>query len=44
MTFKSLQNKYLTIRDGVELTEHIDPVIFALDEVFQKANLKATVT
>ena len=44
MTFKSLDNKFLTVRKGVVLTENIDPVIAALDIYFQNANLKAVVT
>ena len=34
MSWKSLNNKYLIVRNGVVLTEHIDPVIHALDEYF----------
>jgi hypothetical protein len=37
-------NKFLLIRDNVILTDHITPVISALDEYFEKANLKAWVT
>lgn len=41
---KSDGNKWLIIKTGVVLTEHIDPVIFALDDFFMDANLKAYVT
>ena len=34
MSWKSLNNKNLIVRSGVVLTEHIDPVIHALDEYF----------
>lgn len=42
--YKSINNKFLLVRPGVILTEHIDPVIFALDEYFKQANLKSYVT
>lgn len=35
MAFKSLNNKYLTVRKGVVLTVHIDPAIHELDEYFK---------
>lgn len=41
---KSLENKWLIVKPSVILTEHIDPVIFALDENFKQANLRAYVT
>ncbi|HMG93458.1 MAG TPA: hypothetical protein VK589_25545 [Chryseolinea sp.] len=37
-------NKFLLLKNGVILTEHIRPVIIALDEYFEKANLTAYVT
>lgn len=37
-------NRFLLIKDGVILTEHIRPVISALDEYFEKANVTAWVT
>ena len=37
-------NKWLIVRDGVELTSSIEPVIEALDSYFEKHNLKAYVT
>ena len=42
--FTSLSNKFLTVNKGVELTEHIDPVITELDEYFKADNLYARVT
>jgi len=41
---KSINNKFLIVNTNVVLTDHIDPVIFALDEYFKAANLKAHVT
>jgi len=41
---KSTDNKWLILKPNVILTEHIDPVIHALDEYFEAANLKAYVT
>lgn len=40
----SYNNKFLIVKEGVILTKHIDPVIFALDKYFADANLKAYVT
>src|SRR6188768_326579 len=37
-------NKWLLLKNSVKLTEHIDPVIHALDEYFKEANLVAYVT
>jgi len=37
-------NKFLLLKKNVVLTEHITPVIDALDEYFEKANLTAWVT
>lgn len=44
MNFKSLTNQFLIVGPRAVLTEHIDPVIFALDAYFKAANLKARVT
>jgi len=44
MKWKCNDNKFLLIKQSVVLTEHIDPVIFALDEHFKQANLIAYVT
>lgn len=41
---KSLENKWLMLRSGVRLTEHIDPVIRALDIFFEAAGHKSYVT
>lgn len=41
---RSHDNKWLVVNKGVILTEHIDPVIFALDAYFKTANLKSFVT
>lgn len=41
---KSLENKWLIVRDSVKLTEHIDPVINALDSFFESFKLKSYVT
>lgn len=41
---KSLENKWLMLRSGVRLTEHIDPVIHALDIFFEAAGIKSYVT
>lgn len=38
------ENKWLIVKPGVILTEHINPVIVALDAYFKEANLKAYVT
>lgn len=37
-------NRFLLIKENVILTEHIRPVITALDEYFEKANVTAWVT
>jgi hypothetical protein len=37
-------NKYLLLKNGVVLTEHISPVIDALDKYFEEAGLVAYVT
>lgn len=44
MNWKSVNNKYLIVNQGVELTKHIDPVIFDLDKEFEKEGLFARVT
>lgn len=44
MAFQSLQNKWLVVREGVILTDVIDPVILQLDPFFEQAQLKAFVT
>ena len=44
MKWLSDDNKFLIIKPGVVLTEHIDPVINALDTFFESANLKTYVT
>lgn len=41
---KSYENKFLIVKPHVILTEVIDPVIFALDEYFKQANIRASVT
>jgi hypothetical protein len=41
---KSLQNNWLIVGKNVILTEHIDPVIAALDIYFANTNLKSYVT
>ena len=41
---KSIDNKWLLVNKNVILTEHIDPVIAALDPYFESSNLKAHVT
>jgi hypothetical protein len=37
-------NKWLLLKNAVKLTEHIDPVIYALDDYFMEANVVAYVT
>lgn len=44
MEFKSLQNKFLRIRQGVVLTPRIDDVIYRLEGYFQVANCVSYVT